>query len=415
MLDARPAEPPAADCTALEGHARYHCGEHWFWIALSDDLALRADAVERLTEIIDVDSGSDPQALARMYALRGQLRMAQLVEHGRFDVMQAMRADLGKVTEIDPTNPIIPSFADSIDLIMAWNLQDTDRLREMETSIWENVERCPLGNTLSISGIALGLPLSTGWPESIASALGEWECSGADFCTQNTWKAPYARPGLAYHFGETFARVGDADRARPYLEQALVEEGVETWPYRAFVQRSLDDLEGWIADFEALGVNGEAGHLTYAGQTFGCVFCHTHEPPEGLVPDDRLGRHTQMQPFDDGGPTVVVPDDEEPWEPGDGACSDEANTATMAGVDDLGGTVGSCAARCFSDGVPCMTACIHEATDLDEACSTCFAEMGQCTLDHCLTECIQSGPECAPCQAARCQGAFQRCSGMEMP
>ena len=423
MLQDRPSASPPADCRPLAGRARFHCAEHWFWIALSDELALRRDADRRLTEVIELldtpGSGFDEDTrlgLSRLYALRGQLRMAKLVEHGRFDLLTAMRADFQRVTELDPENPIIPSFADSLDMILAYNTGDTAALEAMEPRIWANVERCPLGNLLSISGIALGLPLSTGWPQAIAESLTAWSCHGADFCTQNTWKAPYARPGLAYHFGETYARVGDGARARTYFEDALRAEGAAAWPYRRFVEQTLGDLDAYLADFAALGDDQGAGPLTYAGQTFGCVFCHTHDPPEGLVPDNRLGRHTLMQPFDDGGPDPVDPVDPVDPGPGNGACDNAADLGILGSNTDIGSTVGNCATGCLGRGEPCITACMEERSGLSSGCSACFGAVGQCTIDRCALQCISpSSAGCQTCQRNNCLPAFERCAGMAMP
>lgn len=440
MLPDRPAEGPAPDCRVLSGLERYHCAEHWFWIGLSDDLTQRWDAIARLTEVIDADDGTNVLGLSRMHALRGQLKMAVMVEHGRFDVLTRMRADMIRVTELDPANPIIPSFLDSIDLVVAHNTGNAEAMAAMETRIWENVERCPLGNILSISGIALGLPMNTGWPTSIADALGEWDCTGVDFCTQNTWKAPYARAGLAYHFGETWARVGDRERAERYLTEALNEPGADHWPYRAFVEQSLSDLDGWLDDFAALADDESATALTYAGQTFGCVFCHTHEPPPYMIPNGRLGRATNLAPFDDGGPdapgptppgsSAVPPTSGGPEPSGGepepsggatappapaGACDNEADIEIM-GTTDIGGTVGSCATSCLFQGAACITSCVERDSGLTSACSACFGQVGQCTVDRCALQCTSPGSSgCQTCQANNCFPAFEACSGVEMP
>lgn len=409
MLEDRPDGPPVDDCTTLSGLDRYHCAEHHFWIGLSDNLSARWPAIDVLTAVIEADDGVDPLALSRMYGLRGQLLMAIMLEHDRFDVAFDMQDDLAKAVELDPDNPILPTFADSMALTMAFNTGDMETVESLKTDIWTNVDRCPLGNTLSISGMALGMPMATGWPDLIAEALAEWSCTDVAFCTQNTWKAPFARPGLAYHFAETRARVGDTAGARTYLELALSEPGHRRWPYRSFVDASLNGLDAWVSDFNALDADDGAGHLTYAGQAFACVFCHASAPPDHLVPDDRLGAHNPIVPFDDGGPPDETPVHTD-------ACDNDADLNVLSTHEDIGGVVGDCAVSCLGQGPVCTGNCIQEGAGFTDDCTACFTQVAQCTVNRCAIPCIQpDSAACGTCQSNRCFPAFETCAGVAMP
>ena len=256
---------------------------------LSVEFDQRGRALEILQEVIDAaPTDEDPLLVSQMHALRGQLAMAVLLESQDPSVINGISADFDRTMELDPSNPIIPTFQDSLDLVLAYRFGLVDELAAVEARIWDNVELCELGNLLSISSVALGLPISSGWPEQIASELADWDCAGADFCTENTWKAPYSRPGLAFHFAETFARVGEAEDARRYLDEALAAPGASEWPFRPFALATSDDFDGWVEEFAAIPDDQEATNMMYPGAEFGCIFCHAEEPPAHLIPHDRL-------------------------------------------------------------------------------------------------------------------------------
>lgn len=403
--------PPPAGCASLDGLERYHCAEEWMWYSLSDDAPARDTARTELLDVINAaGDDADPLAVSRMWALRGQLTMAMVVEQGRFDLATGIADDFDQAMALDPNNPIIPSFADSLELVFAYRGGDEAALARLETEVWDNVERCPLGNILSISGIALGLPLSSGWPGSIIDALQEWQCTGADFCTQNTWKAPYARPGLAYHFAEAYARVGQRDRAATYLAEAIASPAFDEWPYAAFVQATSDDQSAWMDEFASLGQDGDASPMMYAGQNFGCIFCHASNPPEELVPTMRLTLADEGSGGEGSG-------GEGSGTPGEGACVGAMDYAIITTTDGLADKMSGCAFSCFSSSDPdCRTNCVQTETGLSDACSACFGENIACTVASCALQCISpDSPGCASCQATNCAPAFADCAGITPP
>jgi hypothetical protein len=408
--------PPPTGCANLDGLERYHCAEEWMWYTLSDDAPARDTARAELLAVIDAaGEDADPLAVSRMWALRGQLTMAMVVEQGRFDLATGITDDFDQAMLLDPNNPIIPSFADSLELVFAYRGGDEAALARLETEIWDNVERCPLGNILSISGIALGLPLSSGWPASIIDALEDWQCTGANFCTQNTWKAPYARPGLAYHFAEGYARVGQRDRAATYLAEAIASPAFDEWPYADFVQATSDDQTAWMDEFAGLGQDGDASPMMYAGQNFGCIFCHATNPPAELVPSMRL---TLVEEEGSGGEgSGSEGSGEGSGSGGDGACEGAMDYTIITTTDDLAGKMSGCAFSCFSSSDPdCQTNCVQTETGLSEPCSACFGENISCTVSSCALQCISpDSAGCASCQATNCAPAFADCAGITPP
>lgn len=58
--------------------------------------------------------------------------------------------------------------------------------------------------------------------------------------------------------------------------------------------------------------------------------------------------------------------------------------------------------------------CVQDQTGLSEACSKCFSGYAQCTIAHCLDECLTTheAQGCIDCRAAKCDAALAACSGL---
>ncbi len=425
-LESLPDAPYAADCASLDGEERFLCGEYWFWIALSFDIEARSETWDRLGALIEAsDPATEGKDLGRMHALRGQLALALTLENGDGSHLAEILPDFERAAELNPDNAIIPTWKDSMDIALTWRLGDAGDLQEIAERAWENVERCPTGNILSISGTTIGLPLSTGIPQKTIELLDGWSCEAGDFCEQNTWRAPYAQPGLAYHFAEAYARVGRQDDARAYLERALQAPGGDTWPYRQMAEETLSELDAVVAEFEALGDDGDAFDRMYANQSFGCVFCHSSDPPERLRRSTRIGAEPEpepdagVEPTPDAGVTPdegVAPSPDAGMGEPSGACDNDDDTAALDEHAGLRDTMGQCALQCFGQNAACGAGCVRDAVGVSQGCADCFGEILACTLMHCAIQCIDSASAaCAECQEANCLPAFESCAGVSPP
>lgn len=411
-LTEMPAEPWTSDCTTLTGDARYLCGETWFWAGLSLDFNARPEARAKLSAIID--AGIEPgheRDLGRMHALRGQLTLAMVLENGTGSLVGEINPDFERAVALDPANGIIATWKDSVDIALTWRLGDRSEMPALMERTWANVEQCRMGNILSISGTTIGLPLDTGIPQATIERLDGWTCDAAEFCYGNTWRAPYTMPGLAYHFGEAYARMGDRDRARSFLEEALVAEGAAQWPFRAMAQDTLAHLDEVVDEFVDLGTAGDAFDRMYANQSFGCVFCHSTAPPADLVRTTRIGA-PEAPPVDAGpGPGDV---DAGPLA---NACNNEADIAALDTHQDPGAASQSCAIGCVTNQDPlCEQTCVEDNIGVSTGCAACFADMIACTLDNCLLQCAAgASPTCNTCQENNCFPGFVACAGISPP
>lgn len=266
-------------CDGLPSDETYRCLEQRFWDVLRTDHVQRRDVFALMNEFAEhLDGADDPTAHARLHFQRGQLAMALALENDQMDLVFEVIPAFEASMELDPSNPIVPVWKDSMEIAFANVLQDQQGLQQAAMRAWDHVDDFPLGNVLSISGTTIGTPLSSGIPQETIRLLDTWECVDVPWCDDNTWAAPFAVPGLAYHFAEAYARVGDRDRAVDYLQQAQAAPDFEQWPYRAIVDDAAADVDGLLARFAEYGQDGSPFDVMYANQSYGCVFCHAPAP-----------------------------------------------------------------------------------------------------------------------------------------
>ena len=81
----------------------------------------------------------------------------------------------------------------------------------------------------------------------------------------------------------------------------------------------------------------------------------------------------------------------------------------------LQGEIQLCLIRCVGGGTECAIECIMGDTGLSRDCSTCWANMGLCTLQNCVLECIiPTSAACAACSELNCFPAAVECTGIPM-
>jgi hypothetical protein len=237
--------------------------------------------------------------VARLYAERGFLRLAVASENNRIDLILlsqfGIETDLRRAVDLDPEHSFYAGFLDTI--YMSKNLvfhtkfegridRLTAAVQHAETAIAraKRDTKSELGNTLSISGSLLSFPLSTGLPQTGVEMLEKWKCVGEPWCTDNTKFAPYARPGFAYLFAETFARVGKKSLVEKYLAQAHTEPDYASWPSKAFVIEAEANVDKFIAKFRPSDREFIPIGETYALSSSACTFCHAENPQRKSYP-----------------------------------------------------------------------------------------------------------------------------------
>jgi hypothetical protein len=312
-MQAWPEVTPPTGCAGVPVEESFVCGEYWFWRGLHDQVsdAERTAVHATLSEVIAVGeaAGGHDMAVGRMYALRGQLGLAMLLENAIMEHLLTVVPDFERTLELDPGNTIIPTWIDTMELVIKLRTGDEDGVSAVAERAWQNIELCRLGNIPSLNGTAIGMPLSTGIPQRMGGLLDEWVCQGAAMCDGNTELAPWGAPGMLFEWAESYLRLGRKEEAREYMTQALAAPGADDWPYRGLVQDTLDHLDEAAAEFEAAGDDDDVFLLLSANQRFGCVFCHAQSPPEHML------QATRIRPAEPAADTVPGDDPDPVGEP----------------------------------------------------------------------------------------------------
>lgn len=323
------------DCASLPAPALFECGEYWLWTALQTRFDLREAVIERLAAIASTAAAALPENrewAGRIEAYRGMLSMAALLENDVQGVAAGILPALENATRLAPGNANLPLWGDTMEIALAWLSRDRERLKIAADRAFSRVGDCGFVNLITLGGTTIGLPLDTGYPQRTIALLDAYRCEGADFCTHNTWRAPYARPGLSYQLAEAYARVGDADRARSYLDDALAAPGADTWAFRPMVQDTRDHLDEVLADYAALGEHRGAFLSAFSNTANGCVFCHAPHPSPERIPVARL------PVFPDPEPETMTPTESpdagatEGPDAGDAVSADDPEAAAWLGT-----------------------------------------------------------------------------------
>lgn len=258
-----------------------NCAEPEFWHAFSDGRTAPRKAAEALLGTViglaKKNSETPPEKLGRLYALRGYLRLAMGLENAQLKILLGndTERDFERAKSLDPSNKTYDTFVDSIYIAKPAVFGQWDKAIAVATKAFDILATNP-DNILSLSGTTIGFPLASGIPQKTIAAMSAWTCPEEEkaYCTQNTEHAPYARPGLSFHFAEAYARMGMRDEAKKYFEQAKASADFEKWPYRSLVDKPLADLDVYMKTWEKYGNEGQPFSAVYANQNYGCVMCH---------------------------------------------------------------------------------------------------------------------------------------------
>ncbi len=257
----------------------FNCAEHEFWHGFSDGrVKARKDTETILGEIMKLTQGSTNTAQrGRLLALRGYLRLAMALENAKMEYMLfgGMEKDFQEAKKLDTENKTYDTFLDTIVMAKAAVFGDWKKATALALPAFDILKDYPT-NILALSGTTIGFPMSTGLPEKTIAFMDSWVCPDdiADFCYDNTQHAPFARPGLSFHFAEAYARMGNREKTLYYLEQARQSPGYDAWQYKHLVEKPLSDMDQYMAYWKGFGPDDSAFDKVYANQNFGCVMCH---------------------------------------------------------------------------------------------------------------------------------------------
>ena len=270
--------PFTDDCLDLPEQRAYECAEDQFWTSFQIEHDRRFEVYELFGAVLaDHPEFEHSAGRANVAFRRGQLALAIALESDPPNpafYISRIGPDFDLTAELDPENTIVVSWQASIEIAIAHVTGDDALAIQLFDEAEQRILSDPLGNVPSISGTSIGLPMSTGVPQRTIAMIDGWECRDVAWCDQNTEHGPWVMPGMAYHWAEHYARVGNREKTSYFLEQSRAAPGFDQWPYNYITEQALDDVDGLLDRFAAVGEDGSAFNLMYANAPYGCVFCH---------------------------------------------------------------------------------------------------------------------------------------------
>jgi hypothetical protein len=99
------------------------------------------------------------------------------------------------------------------------------------------------------------------------------------------------------------------------------------------------------------------------------------------------------------------------------ACSaDDMSKWSSAGKSNFDADMTACGKCMGTNAITnrlCVGTCIAAKEQYTTTCASCFGDLGQCTRDHCMIQCIGGeSPACQHCTVSKCVPAFESCSGI---
>jgi hypothetical protein len=85
------------------------------------------------------------------------------------------------------------------------------------------------------------------------------------------------------------------------------------------------------------------------------------------------------------------------------------------GEKDFRTYMNTCGQQCIGN-YDCTTTCVQKIEGYSNNCSSCFGNMGECSVKNCFMKCMRGDtPDCEKCIASSCDNVFHLCSGLVVP
>lgn len=266
-------------CVGTSGLDAFACFEQLFWQVLQFDDAGRADAYLAL-EALALEAGEDPtldaEQRARLFWRLGQLGSAMAAEDGDLSAAPDIQRYIERAVEILPDSVMLQGWLKTVEIMVAVQL-GTD-YEPILDELWALYPQDPASVAGAVLGIAAGLPLDTGWPDTAVEIVANMDHDACEpWCGWEFLRAPYAMIGQYFLYAETYARVGDVEGARHWLEQAAAQPDADTWPFAPELDAALADTDAFAARFTDRPADETVFDLMVMNTEGTCRGCHDHQ------------------------------------------------------------------------------------------------------------------------------------------
>ncbi|MCB9612909.1 MAG: hypothetical protein H6722_10700 [Sandaracinus sp.] len=263
-------------CGTDEGAALFDCANRVGWEAIQWRQEERGVALDAISDAIvraESDSSVTDAQRATLYWRRVQIGVAMLGENGDGLRTGSAREDLVRATELAPSDFKIGGWKALFDMFVAYQTSP-EEFATARARVDALFESYPDYTLPVVMGVAMAMPLDTGYPQEMARRVEDFDCSTFDWCERATAEVPFQQAGIELLFAEIHARVGDRAQAEEHLRRALAAPRASHWPYRFVVEEKLADLDGWLATFAARGDSEPVFDLTENNGRRSCLVCH---------------------------------------------------------------------------------------------------------------------------------------------
>ncbi len=242
-------------------------GEALFYRALGGEKELRDEAILTLEQGLALQP-DDPRG-SLMY---GMALLSSLAEDFDLTHANAIIPALEHAYEVNPDDARIPGWIGTVRVNTARLLGTDEELQDAIDYMIEAADLWPDFNNFSLAISFAPLPLDTPYPQMALDRLDSIADCGArtDVCRNDV--IPHNIEGSLMTYGDIHARMGNAEQARSYYQQALDYPGAATWQYRDHAQAILDSLDERIERFT--NDNAADDPLFFSAGETSCVGCH---------------------------------------------------------------------------------------------------------------------------------------------
>ncbi|WP_133406801.1 hypothetical protein [Parashewanella tropica] len=126
-----------------------------------------------------------------------------------------------------------------------------------------------------MSASYIGMPLVTNLPQTVINNFERSKCSrDIQECVPLTELAPFGQLGFTYELAEAYARVGDKENAKKYLQLLTKEKNFISWAYREQVLSNIKHLNQFVGRFNRFNKYQGVNSLLNIRGNHNCIACH---------------------------------------------------------------------------------------------------------------------------------------------
>ena len=265
-----PAPAPPPEMEQVQEPLAVQEGIDLCFRSLHDEVELCETAIDALRAATE----EHPES-ARGFFILGMCALAAVAEGGNVSFAFLAEKSLAHAIELDPSNTRALGFLALVRLNIATALSNEEGRQQAIQDLITATETDSF-NFFPLAIAFTKLDLDTGYPQM---AVEEFEknvalCSSpsADSRCVDSDLVRHRTPAFHMQLGDTYARVGDKEKAEQAYAGALGAHNVGSWPYASEAAAWAGELDARLALFADTDPTNDPDYFLSAART--CVGCH---------------------------------------------------------------------------------------------------------------------------------------------